>query len=81
MRLGIDIDDVLFPWFDKAHAACERAGVVAGIHANGALASRRRDAGFRMITVATDLVALRAGLAAELAAIDSDTGGDGSAVY
>jgi hypothetical protein len=31
MRLGIDIDDVLFPWFDKAHAACERAGVTNGI--------------------------------------------------
>jgi uncharacterized HAD superfamily protein len=30
MRLGIDIDDVLFPWFDKAHAACERAGVTNG---------------------------------------------------
>lgn len=31
MRLGIDIDDVLFPWFDKAHAACERAGITNGI--------------------------------------------------
>lgn len=30
MRLGIDIDDVLFPWFDKAHAACEREGVTNG---------------------------------------------------
>ena len=31
MRLGIDIDDVLFPWFDKAHAACERAGITNGV--------------------------------------------------
>lgn len=31
MRLGIDVDDVLFPWFDKAHAACERAGITNGV--------------------------------------------------
>jgi 4-hydroxy-2-oxoheptanedioate aldolase len=48
-------------------AACERSGVVAGIHATGALAARRREQGFRMITVANDVLAVRAGLAAELA--------------
>lgn len=48
-------------------AACERAGVVAGIHANGTLAQRRADAGFRMVTVTTDLVALRNGMAQEVA--------------
>lgn len=31
MRLGIDVDDVLFPWFDKAHAACELAGITNGV--------------------------------------------------
>lgn len=31
MKIGIDVDDVLFPWFDKAHAACERAGVTNGV--------------------------------------------------
>lgn len=30
MRVGIDVDDVLFPWFDLAHAACERAGITRG---------------------------------------------------
>lgn len=31
LRIGVDIDDVLFPWFDKAHDACVRAGVTNGI--------------------------------------------------
>jgi len=53
--------------------ACERAGVVAGIHASGALTPSRRATGFGMITVATELLALKAGLSAELAA-SSDTG-------
>jgi 4-hydroxy-2-oxoheptanedioate aldolase len=53
-------------------AACNRAGVVAGIHATGALAPRRREQGFRMITVASDMLAVRAGLAAELARARED---------
>lgn len=31
MRVGIDIDDVLFDWYGRAHAACERAGITNGI--------------------------------------------------
>ncbi|HKY58351.1 MAG TPA: hypothetical protein VJL80_09960 [Aeromicrobium sp.] len=31
LRIGVDVDDVLFPWFEKAHAACERAGITNGI--------------------------------------------------
>lgn len=63
-------------------AACERAGVVAGIHANGTLATRRIDAGFRMVTVTTDLVALRNGMAEELSnARDSDSTPSGSSSY
>ena len=30
MRIGLDIDDVLFPWSEHAHAACERAGITNG---------------------------------------------------
>lgn len=52
-------------------AACRRHGVAAGIHATGALAARRAASGFGMITVATDLAALRSGLAAESAAASS----------
>jgi 4-hydroxy-2-oxoheptanedioate aldolase len=52
-------------------AGCRRHGVVAGIHASGALAARRLEQGFAMITVAADLLAMRAGLTAELAAARS----------
>lgn len=48
-------------------AACNRAGVVPGIHSSGALTPRRLEMGFRMVTVTTDLVAMRQGVAAELA--------------
>jgi len=30
MRVGLDIDDVLFPWTEHAHAAAERAGITNG---------------------------------------------------
>jgi 4-hydroxy-2-oxoheptanedioate aldolase len=49
-------------------AACGRHGVTPGIHSTGALTQRRREQGFRMITVASDALALRAGYASELAA-------------
>ncbi|MDY7106880.1 MAG: aldolase/citrate lyase family protein [Actinomycetota bacterium] len=47
---------------------CEKAGVVAGIHADAALAPKWHGAGFRMITVASDLGAATAGMRADLAA-------------
>ena len=28
--IGVDVDDVLFPWSDLAHAACEAAGITNG---------------------------------------------------
>ena len=48
-------------------AACRNAGVVPGIHASGALAERRLEQGFRMITVSNDLLAMRTAMAGELA--------------
>jgi hypothetical protein len=30
MRIGLDIDDVLFPWTEHAHAAAEAAGITNG---------------------------------------------------
>lgn len=57
--------------FDEALAhivkGCVNAGVIAGIHANPALAERRAEQGFRMITVATDTVLLRGAVADALA--------------
>lgn len=29
-KIGVDIDDVLFPWADTAHMLCERAGITNG---------------------------------------------------
>jgi 4-hydroxy-2-oxoheptanedioate aldolase len=56
-------------------AACRRHGVVAGIHATGPLTPRRREQGFRMITVTSDALAIRAGYDSELAAARAETAG------
>lgn len=31
MRIGVDIDDCLVPWYGPAHDACVRAGITAGV--------------------------------------------------
>jgi 4-hydroxy-2-oxoheptanedioate aldolase len=49
---------------EKILDACTRHGVVPGIHANAALAPKRRSQGFRMITVGSDAQALAQGAAA-----------------
>jgi len=61
-----DDDPAFTDAFTSIIDACARAGVVAGCHANGALAPKRTDAGFRMVTVATDLIAARLGFRLEL---------------
>jgi len=43
--------------------ACERHGIVAGIHANPQIVAKRLDQGFRMVTATSDLLALAAGAA------------------
>ncbi len=63
-------------------SACQRAGVVAGIHSSGSLTPRRLAAGFRMVTVTTDTVAMRLGLTAELVRAKSAAGDGGAgAIY
>jgi 4-hydroxy-2-oxoheptanedioate aldolase len=61
-------------------AACQRHGVVPGIHSTGALTPKRRAQGFRMITVTSDALAMRAGYERELAAAHgtAEAGADGS---
>lgn len=54
-------------------AAAKKAGVVAGIHANSALAEARASSGFGMITVANDMAIFNAGIAAELRTARSGT--------
>lgn len=49
--------------------ACERHGIVAGIHCeSGDMAARREAQGFRMVTLVNDLALIRSGAAAQLAA-------------
>ena len=68
---GADVfDDALARIVD----ACRRHDVVPGIHATGALAPRRREQGFRMITIASDHLAMASGIAAQLDAARSDSG-------
>lgn len=59
-------------------AACHRHGVVPGIHATGPLTPKRREQGFRMVTVTSDALAMRAGVVSELAAARGQTTGDAS---
>jgi 4-hydroxy-2-oxoheptanedioate aldolase len=61
---------------------CQNAGVVPGIHASAALVERRLEQGFRMITVTSDMLALRGGLAADLAtARGAKPAGRSGAIY
>jgi 4-hydroxy-2-oxoheptanedioate aldolase len=57
----------------KIVAAAKGRGVVAGVHANGALAAARLAAGFRMITVTNDMAILNTGFATELSAARAAT--------
>lgn len=54
---------------------CRRHGIVPGIHSTGAQTPKRRAQGFRMITVSSDALAMRAGYAAELAAASDEAAG------
>jgi 4-hydroxy-2-oxoheptanedioate aldolase len=47
-------------------AACQRHGVVPGIHANADLAAKRLAAGFRMVTVSNDAAAAAKALRADV---------------
>jgi 4-hydroxy-2-oxoheptanedioate aldolase len=57
--------------FDEALATivagCRKAGIVPGIHATAALIERRLEQGFRMITVTSDMLALKGSLVTDLA--------------
>jgi 4-hydroxy-2-oxoheptanedioate aldolase len=47
-------------------AGCRRHGVVPGMHTVASLAERRLEQGFRMLTVSSDLLAIRTGMRADL---------------
>lgn len=48
-------------------AACNNAGIVPGMHTTAALVGRRLEQGFRMLTVTSDMLAMRAGFETDLA--------------
>lgn len=68
VSLGVDLaaadDDPTFVQaLDTIVAACQRHDVIPGIHGSIAIAQQRLGLGFRMVTVTTDSVAMRVGLA------------------
>lgn len=71
--------------FDNAlatiSAACQRHGVVAGIHSVGSLTERRIEQGFRMVTIASDLGALAIGYRAERDAASGGGAGSNQSMY
>ncbi|MEU5870995.1 aldolase/citrate lyase family protein [Glycomyces sp. NPDC047369] len=64
-----DHADALEAAIERTRAAADAAGIVPAIHSlDGATAKRRLDAGFRMVTIASDLTHLEAAARAHLAA-------------
>lgn len=60
--------------------ACAKRGITPGIHGNASLAAKHAAAGYRMITITSDIAAIAAGAAADLASV-SARGGAGGAAY
>jgi 4-hydroxy-2-oxoheptanedioate aldolase len=61
--------------------ACKRHGVTAGIHASAQLAEKHRNAGYQMITVASDLGGAVAGAIADLRLARGDGSGGQQPAY
>jgi 4-hydroxy-2-oxoheptanedioate aldolase len=67
-------DDVFRAAITRIVSACERHGIVPGIHADPSLAPKWREAGFRMITVGYDQFSVLSGLRGDLARALEDPG-------
>jgi 4-hydroxy-2-oxoheptanedioate aldolase len=72
------------PAFEQARLAiaegCRNHGIVAGMHANAALAPKHLEAGYRMITVSSDVAAMAGGAARDLRSV-REAGASGQPVY
>ncbi len=66
---------------DEIVAACHRHGVVPGMHTTTALAPDRIERGFRMLTINSDLLAMRSRLAEDLATVRAGKAGPGEGMY
>lgn len=62
-------------------AACARHGVTAGIHASAALAPKHVAAGYRMITIASDVGGMARSAAEDLRSVRAGAGPGGQPVY
>ena len=82
MGLGRDcVDPAFHDVLDHIVARSVEHGVVPGIHCNPGNVRERIERGFRMVTVNSDLTAMRSGLAADLGTARGASGvddGDGS---
>ena len=54
---------------ERIVGACRNAGVVPGVHCVGGVAERRAEQGYRMLTVSSDIAAMRQAMGAELNAL------------
>ncbi len=65
-------------------AACSKRGIVPGIHGDASLAARHAAAGYRMITITSDITAIAAGSSHDLALVrgnGADAGDDVTPPY
>ena len=60
--------------------ACRKHGITPGIHANASLAPRHAEAGYRMITVSSDVGSMAAAAGADIRSL-RDSGPSGQPVY
>jgi 4-hydroxy-2-oxoheptanedioate aldolase len=74
-------DPAFLAALDEIVAACRRHDVVPGIHTTVVTAPDRIERGFRMVTVTSDLTAMRARLADDLDTIRSGSGGGEASIY
>jgi 4-hydroxy-2-oxoheptanedioate aldolase len=73
------------PSFEEARQRiareCNKRGIVPGIHANASLAKKHAEAGYRMITVSTDVGSIAGGAANDLRSVRDTSGSSGQPAY
>ena len=74
-------DPAFLQALDRIVAGCNAHGVVPGIHATTASATDRLNRGFRMVTVTTDLVALRTRLTEDVTTVRDRMVGETTSSY
>lgn len=82
LQPGMDHDDQSFQDARlRIASACNEHGVTPGIHASAALAPKHVEAGYRMITVSSDLGSMAGAAAADLRSLREGGGASGQPAY